>query len=510
MQQSSHIWIPGIVERIAHFLPPNAVACSLRLVDKATAELLRRPDCTLTRLSQPVPYDAFVWQWGRPGAMHALTLAQRRKLLCLTATSGATANLAIAARAAGCRPTHQVAYDAGKAGQLGSVLMLEQLGCDVQDAVRGAASGGHLALCRELGGHADVVDWVLHSSGQECEPDLPHAWNLVASVAGSCSLDALQRFFSELIGPRAVDGGGGLEDELYQGWVLAAAAGSATPDWRAKVEWLESCGFPRSCDVCHVAVGRPDALERFGWLRRRGVSVCPAGDACALASMDAAARAGNLEAMDFLAGSWPAHSDFTGAAEAAAEKGHLERPSARGGLAGGDARGCMATPGLLDEELLDEELLDEELLAAAAESGGVELLAWLWERGCAWDGRAVTAAASSGCTAALEWLAERGCPMESGAAFVWAAREADLATLNSLRRLGCPWGSVGDVFRAGFYGGLEVLSWLVAAGFSVDWAEAEAEAGGRAAAAIHEASLRQEDTERMLSWVRFEASRRRR
>ena len=62
-----------------------------------------------------------------------------------------------------------------------------------------------------------------------------------------------------------------------------------------------------------------------------------------------------------------------------------------------------------------------------------------------------------------------------------AAANGDLAMLRALRRLGCPWGSRGEVFTkvVGCSSPVAVLSWLLEAGCPVDWDAAVARAGRR-------------------------------
>ncbi|KXZ44342.1 hypothetical protein GPECTOR_69g435 [Gonium pectorale] len=439
------IWIPSIIDRIARFLPRNEVACSLRVVDKATAAVLRTPEFTTVRLSEPVPHHAFAWRWVRPGTMRELTLVRRR---ALTAASGATDNLALAARAAGCPLTDEVSYAAGKAGQLGSCALLAELGCDMAEALLGAAAGGHLeeltswaglehqyhpvrcAAASAEAGHTHILEPMV----QRCKelrllyPRRTNAWKLLRSVAEGCDLAALQRYLVQLVAPDGVED---VDDEEWseeENWVqmsvVAAAAGSPTPDWRAKLEWLKSQDFPRTWEVYTAAAKRPDALERFAWLAQQGYPSLPEDgydDDGADAPLEAAATAGNTAAVLFLAEGWPAGEDLRGAWCTAADEGHLHvlqalhaagrgidaRVAARAAARRGHLRilaWLVETPGL-------GLTLDERLLEAAATSGSVELMAWLRERGCPWDSQTFTAAAESGCEAALEWLAERGCPM---------------------------------------------------------------------------------------------------
>ncbi|KXZ45294.1 hypothetical protein GPECTOR_56g390 [Gonium pectorale] len=548
----THIWIPGIVERIACFLPRNEAACCLRVVDKATAAMLQTPTFTTVRLSEPVPHHAFSWRWGRPGAMRDLTMARRRELLRLTAASGDTANLALAARVAGCPPTKEVAEAAGKSGQLGSVLLLEELGCDMDNALRGAAAGGHLALCEELvcrgcssyeafesaleaaeGGHLAVVDSMVQLCAPVMEPGTVYAWSLVARIATGCDLATLQRFFREWTIASANDQGdqddqGNQEDQGNQDdeeedsreYVLMCAAGSPTPDWRAKVEWLEAQGFARSWHAFSAAVEEPDAVERLEWLIRRGY---PCGPEFAAG----AALAGNADAVLYVATrAAPDDWDCSGSTDEAACLGHLSvlqalhaagrRFDVSGASRMAAGSGHLHVLAWLVEALgLDAVPLDEELFEAAAGSGSVELMAWLRERGCPWGGRAYKAAVESGCEAALEWLAERGCPMPAdGSPFLSAANHlgATVGTelMERLWRLGCPWGPVGHVFNACIAGGggLSVLTWLAAVGCPVDWCAAVAAAEAEAGTGRSEEPKPLRDRQRVLTWVRSEAGRR--
>ncbi|KXZ45722.1 hypothetical protein GPECTOR_51g708 [Gonium pectorale] len=65
---------------------------------------------------------------------------------------------------------------------------------------------------------------------------------------------------------------------------LAAAAGSPTPDWAAKVEWLEAQGCPRGANAAAAVASRPDAVTRLSWLRGRA---CPVGAGAVMAASNA-------------------------------------------------------------------------------------------------------------------------------------------------------------------------------------------------------------------------------
>ncbi|KXZ45319.1 hypothetical protein GPECTOR_56g416 [Gonium pectorale] len=408
--------------------------------------MLQTPEFTTVRLSEPVPHHAFSWRWGRPGSMRDLTRAQRYELVCLTAASGATANLALAARSVGCGLTAEVGYAAGRAGQLGSCALLAELGCDMGRAVDGAAAGGHLALCEELtswagvqyspfncamtaagAGHTHILEWMMRRcKGLELpEPHSGKAWDLARAVAQGCDLAALQRCLVQLVG---LDGAEEEDDEewsdMVQISVVAAAAGSPKPDWRSKLEWLESQDFPKPWDTYMAAAENSDALERFAWLAQRGYPRRSEYGYDEEAPLMAAAAVGNVAAVLFLAEGMPAGKDVDIVWRAAAAKGHLHVLQAlhTAGRRGGAqyAAHSAAINGHLHVVAWLVEMpglgvvRDDDLFKAAAVSGSVELLAWLRECGCPWNSGAFTPVAMSGCEVALEWLAERGCPMPVG------------------------------------------------------------------------------------------------
>ncbi|KXZ45255.1 hypothetical protein GPECTOR_56g351 [Gonium pectorale] len=302
-----------------------------------------------------------------------------------------------------------------------------------------------------------------------------------------------------------------VDDESHERMVLAAAASSPTPDWQPKVEWLESRGFPTTSQAFAAAAKLPDALERFAWLAQRGYPIS-AKDADATVRLVKTAESGNTTAVLFLAEQQGQRGNYDAgiilASALSVRKGHLHVLQA---LHDGDwrfdaqeASRCAASGGHLHVVAWLVEtpdlgvMLDELLFCCAARSGSVELLAWLRERGCPWDSRAVTAAARSGYVAALEWLAERGCPMpDDGSPYTEAARSADMLTLECLRRLGCPWGPPGR--------------WLVEAGCPVDWPAAVEKAEAEAQTALEKYARyyysephrrRHEESEVLVAWMR--------
>ncbi|KXZ46034.1 hypothetical protein GPECTOR_47g309 [Gonium pectorale] len=306
-------------------------------------------------------------------------------------------------------------------------------------------------------------------------PNLEVALQAAGFTGAACDLPALQLAWLQF----------GLSLDMYdKAALLSKAASSPTPDWAAKVEWLEAQCCRRSTHVAQCAARLPndaEALARLTWLQGRGYpmdghavqAAANSGNTAALqyllAEVEAvvardtgtvvsfAAEAGQLAVLQALkVAGWPVHEYASCCAHEAAMGGHLP---------------VLAW---LQEEL-QERLLDENLFKAAAKSGSVELLVWLRQHGCPWDSKAYTAAAGSGCVAALEWLVEQGCPMEEsgGHPYIQACCNGDLAMARCLQRLGVPWGPAGRVFVAAAESGsipapLPLLRWLLEEGCPVD------------------------------------------
>ncbi|PNH10621.1 Superoxide dismutase [Mn], mitochondrial, partial [Tetrabaena socialis] len=458
----SRIWLPELVQRYARSLSCNEVACALRLVNKATAAQFRGPQGRTVRLSLPVPHHAFVQRWSGVGAMRGLTVIQRQQLSSLTARSGSIANLEVllAREDCACNVDDETLLAAAGAGQLEVCRWLRQEGCPWDySTLEAAAEGGHQDVCEWLlaggcpwsnkaagaaarGGHVGLMDWLLATGLYS------FSTGLVEAATAGCDLPTLQRLHTTHVTTQL--------DEYSKAMVLASAAGSLTADWRAKVEWLEGQGCPRTVEACVQAVKLPDRRGRLQWLQQRGY---PLDGYVA----EAAAAVGAVDVLQYVLESVVALEERTVAMAAleALRGGHLavlQALHARGfDIAGAataaSARGHLPVVAWLVEVLGADKVLSAELFASAAKSGNMELLAWLPDRGCPWDHNTFAQAAEAGCEEQLEWLAGRGCPMgEDGEPYSWAAKNGDLATLRCLQRLGCP---LGPDVRGGFVRALE-------------------------------------------------------
>ncbi|KAG2485906.1 hypothetical protein HYH03_015350 [Edaphochlamys debaryana] len=168
----SSVWaLPELVERIAAFLGPNEPPL-LRLVSRDLARALRHR--TVLRLSQPVPTWAFADHWGSKRSCRALTWAQRRQLVELTARSDVVPNLETALAAAGLLPAEDLVLVAARAGALESCRWLVQRqGLEAQHlGPRPDAQGWRPNQWEQIlthasrGGHRHVCEWALE------QPDL--------------------------------------------------------------------------------------------------------------------------------------------------------------------------------------------------------------------------------------------------------------------------------------------------------------------------------------------------
>ncbi|EFJ40917.1 hypothetical protein VOLCADRAFT_99162 [Volvox carteri f. nagariensis] len=504
----------GLFERIASFLEPNEVACSVRIINKDTAQLFRTS--REVRLSQPVPHHAFLWRFGNPEAWRPFTLQKRLELLCLVAHSGSLANLQVAVATAGCSLMPEafraaaagghvnvcewliaencpmdlgavkVASSAGHYGVVRLLLPHQQLvtstdvSCDA--AWTAAAGAGQRALCERLlddgippgkealfaaarGGHVDLTEWMLQLPQLPALDDGDKAL-LLRRAAYGFDLVSLQRLFScqQVHNSRM--------NLVERNAAAAAALAAPTRDWRDKVQWLaggemmslDGFSFPDMCEFLR----RPDCHHRlqlvdWAFSKRFYHDTFYTGFAV---------QAANMPLLQYLRGRGMslASRDLDVAASQAAEHGDVEflnqvlalghtlhvelvKAAARGGHL--HVLQWMAGPqgeryGGL--QALRQALASPDLAEVAASSGSVEVMAWLRCRGCPWNKWVFVAGAGAGSLRLLQWLAAWGCPMGSlGEPYTKAGSNGDFASLRCLRRLGCPWGPDGWTFSQAVY-----------------------------------------------------------
>ncbi|KAG2453230.1 hypothetical protein HYH02_002553 [Chlamydomonas schloesseri] len=511
-------------------------AAALRAEYQTLVLGLRRRDYNEPhRARLPWHGQAFVAHWGRPEPWRALTLPQRERLLCLAASGGHAPSLDAALAHSGCALKPDVLTSAAAAGNLAGcerllaegcsfslaclaaaaegghlhVLqqLLETLGARLPDctsaAARGACKGGHLpiyawlqqmhghcgspddALTAARAGHVPLLDYLLRRSGipglapltDTCTPvaqrrsavpaQLRRA--LLEAIVTGCPLEALQAYYESLCEPGEA------------GDFLGPAAGSPTPCWRAKVDWLlRTCGprragmllrsygslvaeyehvdddrladlppiHARMKGLLDIVAAQPDFLARLQHLHATGLELGAGSTACR-----AAARGGHADALAWLwdeCGVEPSAASVLDAALAAVRAA---------GSSCGSGEGHLAVLRLLRERgfvFRPEHVL--QLTRRARRCVRPEGLHRV----------ELDADACSGLEAALLWLA--GAASEDGLqegaqAWCWseafqdaARRGVGLPLLKALRARG----AVIDLAAVAVGGGVEALEWASA------------------------------------------------
>ncbi len=197
-----------VSDYIVSLLPPQDVACNLRLSCKHAASCICTSETHKTAsLSQPVPGELFVACWGSADAVSKLPWDKRPKLLNLTAATGELDNVKALVDSAHLAPTADTLAAAAAAGHLPMCKWLHQHRCPMWrsrfepdplhpitplqnfqnnhldkggvPAMRAAAGAGQLDICKWLsavrcpsepiqlmrwgaaGGHIPVCEWAL-------------------------------------------------------------------------------------------------------------------------------------------------------------------------------------------------------------------------------------------------------------------------------------------------------------------------------------------------------------
>ncbi|GLI62253.1 hypothetical protein VaNZ11_004858 [Volvox africanus] len=460
---ASSVWEPNIVQHISSFLPENIIAGTLRLVNSKTAKQFS--GIRTISLSFPVPTKTFKDGWGKPECYSTYTRKQRLQILSLTAKSGVIANLEVALDNAGLVVTSELLKAAAAAGHLDVCILLRKRGSAWGEALVAAARGGHRHICEWMlasgcpfkapsiyeaarGSHLNLARWLLHHAIRRRQS--VRRGELLAAAAEGLTLPHLRELHQRILSSWE-DWAFGLRRELVEQEKekeLAAAACSLTPDWQAKVEWLEQLGYvPSVCVGTEIATRQhPEMAQRLMWLHRRGY---PLGHDTVLS----AARQGDLTALHFLVGEvgFPVHH-LQGIAAYFGQLDVVQCLHSRGGVqtdpkilvSEAASRGHLSVLIWVMETAQGVTVeLVPELLNLAAWSGNKALMIWLRQRGWGFTRDAVKRVVLSGCVAALEWLVkEQGCPLpDDGEPYVCAADSGDLAMTRCLARLGCPWGA---------------------------------------------------------------------
>ncbi|EFJ47656.1 hypothetical protein VOLCADRAFT_91626 [Volvox carteri f. nagariensis] len=473
-----------LVERVVSFLDPNEVVCTVKEINKAMASQFREK--VAIRLSQPVPHHAFNRHWSRPEAVHNFTRSKRQELLLLTARSGSLANLQVAVKTAGCELSCEVFYAATQGGNLEMCQWLQEEDCfHVSEEVAAAAArSGHLETRFEL---------EYGSVSRVRKPWMP---DVVTGAAYGFDLAALQDLHQTFLSYGG--GSGNYASRLLTRTTLAEALVSPTPDWRAKVEWLQAQGCRLHGEQYFdsgALVSRPDAVERAQWLL---VEVEGEEEDVVMDIFTCAVHFGNLPLIRYLrvGRDWllGRTKEAVVTAASAGNKAllvelvtlgwRLDGWTAQAAVEGGHLHILKwMGAGVVRKRIQELAQQHRTLLKYATSCGSVEVMEWLLnEIDLPWSGeKFFNLAVAAGSPAVLEWLVARGVPMgDDGELYVTAAHHHDLVMLRCLRRLDCPWGP-GVFSRAVYDRGstVEVLQWLHAEGCPVDWEEARSRAKTR-------------------------------
>ncbi len=225
---------------ILSFLPPNDRAFSGRLAFREANETLSTDPSCIASLSQPLPAHAEAWavQVGQQH-VHSLTFQRKLGLLSAAAASGSEVNLEVAL--ALLRPS----------------IFPEMLlpGYTFRFGMNNPTPLNPGAAAVKAG-HLHLLGWLL----RHC-PSLASAPGVLAAAAEHRDLPGLKEVC------------GVLRADPNQG-VLDAAAGSATPDAVAKLEWLlalpgSACSLRESTAEAAAITGNLGVLR---WLKGQG---CP-------------------------------------------------------------------------------------------------------------------------------------------------------------------------------------------------------------------------------------------
>ncbi len=234
------------------FLPPNERTLTARFICRDAAATLSNAEHHSASLSQPLPVLMASWPQlpGQP-CIRQLPFRHKLQLLSAAARSGSEVNLEVALALL------QPSVSPGSLHDLEGSCAKHNLPSDPGEAAIEA-------------GHPQLLGWLV----QHC-PALLHPDRVLQAAARHCDLAGLQAVWGTIKASSfsSCCPSSGLRPVLNNS-VLDAAAGSATPDAVAKMEWLlaKSRGRCRLGSSTAAAAARSGDLGRLRWLLGRG---CP-------------------------------------------------------------------------------------------------------------------------------------------------------------------------------------------------------------------------------------------
>ncbi|KAG2441730.1 hypothetical protein HXX76_003345 [Chlamydomonas incerta] len=541
-----------LLRRIAKYLHPNDVAANLKLVDSETAACLRGEGYSVLQLCQrrthrrstvtvaqdPWPSRDFVAHWGRPEPWQSLTLPQRRRLLCLAASSHHGPSLEVALEhcrvpAPACVEVLEAAAAAGDVAACERLLSTDQQGPRdyiVEFAVAAAAQEGQVAVlqrfaalgyaasCSSLGssaraacyaGQPAALAWLVERYPPGMYDD-GHAWELAIAAAEGGHPALAQQLLEGRAGhlAEAAATAPGAEKLNLRRLLCGLAFGCPLPafehfhgyvpaGWGRVLDSVAAAGSVLSCIVCSVT---PDWERKLAWLQelcRSSSSDCgAAGAADAAAGVPLAGLFGGAAA-----GRAGVYMDWAVAATRADFAQRLRALHATGfgflGLAAEEVAEASARRGDMEALSFVIDTLGGRVTGrveqAAVSGGHLPLLQLTRKRGACFTPRDVVTAAGYQRWAAAQWLAdaaaedaEYGCDDEQYEGKVWAdvfshvARSG--APLSLLQHLHRELGAAVDRAAVAAGGSLAAEQWAA----SVTGAEPGTEVGSPAGACVGE------------------------
>ncbi len=568
-----------LIARVLEWLDPNERMLNGRLVSKEACEHLTRLRHCTARLCVPMPAQALepAWQPHLLRALRLLTFQSKLNMLCVAASTGSEVNMQLAWGLLRpsvmmnfhrlCEDTAPAAIKAGHAHLL--PLMLQQhIPVSIDDALVAAAEHSDLAglqwVWELLGGLLDPpgsfsppekfamirlagrsacdsvskVSWMLDTMGEDevLQQHMQEVFVIAAEGAAAAGNLPVLRLLLELGMdlPSVAYGGSHGGHMLYPvpyprlaPWCVVLTA-ALQGGHVAVADWLvdeAGCSLPpppppqqqqqqqeqaeREVQYMWEGAAKGGSVEAFRWLLRHEVPVQGL-------AMEAAAREGHLEAVQFLhrecgvpltgevfraaagSGSMPTATWLLQAGcpvgwnlcGCAARAGHLDmvrwlaletgRPWGRTTLAGLARRwDSWSGGGNMDEGAVHTlralveagcpPCADCDDLDSLAESGHLPLMRYLHEElGAQFGPRTLAAAAEGGCEPLIEWVVRMGCVQGEDVEFdpyVMAGRYGDMATMACLRRLGVPWHAWVLLWAVQTQEvSLDVLRWMVEQG----------------------------------------------
>ncbi|KAG2441111.1 hypothetical protein HXX76_003963 [Chlamydomonas incerta] len=462
--------------RVAAFLPPNEVATTLRLVSPAAAALYSQ---RAVQLSQPVPAHAFAAKW-TPEAVRALTVAQKRSLVQLTARTGELANLevALAVTQIGRWAALEAAASSGRVAAVQCVcnwlkreLKLPLEWHETDSMVEAAAAGGHEEILRWLhkrhkadlthglalekaclGGHSGAVTLMMkelqRSHPQDwCDMDGTMELPCLAAYKGHFSLSlSLLAAIPPFYEPDHLD----LLSSTAAGCTLAQLQAIIAREMRLR-------GLPTAGIEAAAAGGG-------GGEAGAGVGAASAVAAAAAAARGAAGQAAAAAAAPWwgdqgaiLGDTWEGRF-VVGAAAASDTPDWREKVE---WLLSRGAQTAELGPSGPPCTLLDQHDWDP-LLDCGLVRGGTERLAWLRDRGFTFDEELGDAAAAQGRLAELEFVLDMfGLDCVTFDGVDMASERGHLHILQALHARQYTF-DIGPALESAARGGqLEVFQWLL-------------------------------------------------